>query len=311
MTTQTLAEAAKLINNEKVQGVVETIVTVDPLYEYLPWIGIMGQSVTVNGEATLADAQHLAVGGTITAKAPGTYDPKVFTLTTTIGDAELNGLVAATSGSAGVDQMALEVAAKSKSVGYKMRDGLAAGSGSGANMNGLAVLCDAAQYTTASAGQALSFELLDELLDLVKNGAEFIVMSKKALRKYRALCRAFNGNNETVARQRADGTTLHMDAYLGIPIFKSERLSETETANGAALTGGALTSIYAGKFDDGTKKAGLAMIYPEGMPAGIQITNVGEAETKDEQIVRVKCYSNYALFNKLALARLTSIDLSL
>ena len=168
MTTQTLAEAAKLINNDLIMGVAEDIITTNPIWNTIPWSGYDGQGFIHNRENALGNVQHLAVGGTITAKAAATYTQQTFTSTTTLGDAELNGLVAVQSSSAGVDQMAAEVSSKAKSVGRYLQIGMATGDGSSPNMNSFHTLCDSGQYTTASAGQALSFVLLDELLDLVK-----------------------------------------------------------------------------------------------------------------------------------------------
>lgn len=310
MATQTLAEAAKLINNQVVVGVAEDIITTNPIWNVLPWTGYEGQALLVNRENALGDAQHLAVGGTITAKAAATYTQVPFTAVTTIGDAEMNGLVQAQSVGAGVDQLAAEVSSKAKSVGRKLQTGIATGDGVSPNLNSLHTLCDSGQFTTASAGQALSFALLDELLDLVKakdGQVDFITMAARTLRSYKALVRALGGVDETMAFTMPDGTTRTVSVYEGIPIFKNDYLSVTETANGAALTTGALTSVYAGCFDDGTNKLGVAMIHPISVPAGIQVENVGVAETKDETITRIKSYSNFASFNRRGLARLTSI----
>lgn len=311
MATQTLAEAAKLIKNEIVSGVAEDIITTNPIWNVLPWTGYEGQALLVNRENALGDAQHLAVGGTITAKAAATFTQVPFSAVTTIGDAEMNGLVQAQSMGAGVDQLAMEVSSKAKSIGRKLQTGIASGDGVSPNLNSLHTLCDSGQFTTASAGQALSFALLDELLDLVKakdGEVDFIAMAARTLRSYKALVRALGGIDETMTFTMPNGTTRTVSVYEGIPIFKNDYLSVVETANGAALTGGALTSVYAGCFDDGTNKVGVAMIHPVSVPAGIQVEQVGVAETKDETITRIKSYSNFASFNRRGLARLTSIN---
>lgn len=311
MATQTLAEAAKLINNEIVQGVAEDIITTNPVWTVMPWTGYEGQALLVNRENALGDAQHLAVGGTITAKAAATFTQVPFSATTTIGDAEMNGLVQAQSRSAGVDQLAVEISSKAKSVGRLLQTGIATGTGVSPQLNSLHTLVDATQYTTASAGQALSFALLDELLNLVKakdGEVDWVMMPARTLRSYRTLVRALGGVTETIAFDMGNGRTRNVDVYNGIPIFQNDYLSVVETANGAALTGGALTSVYAGVWDDGSQKVGVSMIYPDGVPAGIQVEQVGVAETKDETIVRVKSYSNFAQFNRRGTARLTSIN---
>lgn len=311
MATQTLAEAAKLINDELVQGVAEDIITTNPIWNIMPWTGYEGQGLIVNRENALGDAQHLAVGGTITAKAAATFTPTTYTAVTTIGDAEMNGLVQAQSSSAGVDQLAMEISSKAKSVGRLLQTGIASGTGSSPQLHSLHTLVDAAQYTSASAGQALSLDLLDQLLDLVKakdGEVDWIMAPARTIRAYKALVRSLGGVNETMAFTMPNGTQRTVSVYEGIPIFQNDYLSVVETANGAALTGGALTSVYAGVWDDGTQKVGVSMIHPMGTPAGIDVQAVGVAETKDEEIVRVKSYSNFASFNRKGIARLPSIN---
>lgn len=311
MATQTLAEAAKYINDEIVSGVAEDIITTNPVWNVIPWTGYEGQGFIVNRENTLGDAQHLAVGGTITAKAASVVDQVTFTATKTIGDVEMDGLVKVQSQGGGVDQIASEVSSKAKSIGRLLQTGIATGDGTGANMNSLHTLVDAGQYTAASAGQAISFALLDELLDLVKakdGMVDFIMMPGRTLRSYKALVRALGGVNEVMAFTMPNGTTRNVSVYEGVPIFQNDYLSVAETANGAALTGGALASVYAGVWDEGDNKTGLAMIHPIAAPVGIDIQQVGVAETKDEEIIRLKSYSNFASFNRRGVARLPSIN---
>jgi hypothetical protein len=277
----------------------------------MPWTGYDGQAILINRETTLGDAQHLAVGGTITAKAAAAFTQVPFTAITIIGDAEMNGLVAAQSSSAGVDQMAVEVSSKAKSIGRLIQAGIATGTGATPQMNSLHTLVDATQYTAASAGQVISFALLDELLDKVKakdGQVDWIMMPARTLRSYKTLVRALGGIMETMVFTMPNGTSRTVSAYEGIPIFQNDWLSIVETANGAALTGGALTSVYAGVWDDGSSKIGVSLIYPNGTPMGIAVEDIGKSETKDERIVRVKSYTNFVSFNRRGVARLPSIS---
>lgn len=311
MATQTLVEAAKLINNEIVQGVAEDIITTNPIWNAIPWTGYEGQAILVNRENALGDAQNLAIGGTITAKTAATFTRIPFSAVTVIGDAEMNGLVQAQSKGAGVDQLAIEVSSKAKSVGRLLQGGIATGTGADPQLNSLHTLVDASQYTTASAGQAISFALLDELLNLVKakdGQVDWMMMPARTLRAYKTLVRALGGITETMAFTMPNGTSRNVSVYEGIPIFQNDWLSVTETANGALLTTGALTSVYAGVWDDGSQKVGVSMIHPIACPGGIMVENIGMAEAKDETIVRVKTYANFASFNRRGVARLTSIN---
>ena len=126
------------------------------------------------------------------------------------------------------------------------------------------------------------------------------------MRAYKVLLRALGGTAADWVVTLPDGRTTI--GYEGIPIFKNDFMPVTETANGAALTGGALTSVWAGCFDDGSRKIGVSGIYPEGVPAGVQVEYIGGQENKDSKIWRVKQYANFASFNRRGLARLTSIN---
>lgn len=315
MGTQTLAEAAKLINNQIVQGVAEDIISINPIFDVLPFMDYTGQSISYNRENALGDSQNLAIGGTITAKAAATFTKTPYSAVTLIGDAEMNGLVQAQSQGAGVDQLALEVSSKAKSISRLFQQGMATGTGSDPQMNSLHTLCDASQYTSASAGQALSFALLDELMDLVKakNGqVDFLMAPARTIRSYLTLLRALGGVTigevQTFAQTGRRTTPNLYVTYRGVPFYQNDFLSVVETANGAALTGGALTSVWAGCFDDGSAKNGIAGIYPAASSAGIQVERVGAMETKDESITRVKWYTNIGLFSRRSLARLPSIN---
>lgn len=312
MASQTLVQAKLFINNEIIQGVVEDIISVNPIYSMLPFMGYEGQAILVNREVTLGTSEVLAVDTTISAKAAATFTQTSYSATRLIGDVELDNLVAIQSVGAGVDQMAIEISSKAKSIARLFQTGMATGTGTSPQMNSLHSLCDSSQYTTATGGttsQALSFALLDELLDLVvaKDGeVDWIMMPKRTMRSYKVLLRALGGTSQTEVITLPDGRTTI--SYESVPIFKNEYLSVAETADGAALTGGAMTSVWAGCFDDGSSRIGLSGIHPIAAPAGIQVKQVGEMETKDSGLFRVVQYANLVNFNRRGLARLTSIS---
>lgn len=309
MATQTLAEAKKLINNQIVLGVVEDIITLNAWYDLCPFNGYTGQGIVVNRENALGDAGMYGVGDTITHKGAATFTQYTFTSTKLIGDAEIDGLVQVQSASAGVDQTAIEISSKAKTIGRLFQQGMATGSGANPQMNSLHSLCDSSQYTPASAGQALDFVLLDTLLDLVKSKdgqVDWIQMPARTIRSYKVLLRALGGTPADWVVTLPGGRKVI--GYEGVPIFKNEYLSVVETANGAALTGGALTSVWAGVCDDGTEKVGCAGIHPVGAPAGVVVEPIGAQEAIDGKIWRVKQYANFASFNRRGIARLPSIN---
>jgi hypothetical protein len=315
VSTQTLAELALFAQDDLVGGVAEDIVTVNPIFDFIPFIGYAGPGVLVNRENALGDAGMYGVGDTITHRAPSTATQFTYTATKIIGQVDMDELVQLQGESDAVDMTAQEISSKSKNVGRRFQTGMAIDDGVGNNMNSLHSLVDSEQFTTASAGQALSFELLDELLELVtaKDGeVDFLMAHRTVLRVFKTLYRALGGAApETVVINMPDGTTRTVVQYEDIPFFRNDYLSVQETANGAALTGGALTSVWAGVWDDGSRKVGCAAIYPEASVAGIQVKAIGTSETKDEQMWRIKMYTEWVHFNRRGVARLPSIDITL
>lgn len=309
MASQTLAEAGKLTNDMIVQGVIADIIDVNPMFSVLPFAGYSGQAIVCNRENALGDAGLFAVDAAITAKAAATFTQYTFTSTKLIGDVEMDGLVQAQNASAGVDQLAIEIGSKAKSIARLFQTGMATGDGISPNMNSLHSMVDSGQYTTASAGQALSLALLDEMLDLVlsKDGeTDWIMMPARTMRSYKVLLRALGGVPGDWVINLPDGRTTI--GYESIPVFKNTFLSVVETANGAALGGGALTSVWAGNWDDGSQKVGVSAIHPESVPGGIVVESIGKMEAKDNSVVRVKQYANFASFNRKGIARLPSIN---
>lgn len=305
MPTVTLPEFKKRTRDQLIQGVVDDIYTTNPIYTAIPWIGFAGSGISVNRENTMGDAQFLAIGGTITAKAASVVDQVLFEPTTCIGDAEINQLEVAMSGSDINDIVATEISSKAKNVGRQIQNGIATGDGSNPNMNSMHSMIDSEQYVTGGAG---TFEMLDALIDKVKSKdgyCDWMQAHGRDVRMIRSMLRSVSGveMREVVMGDK----TVQVVVYNGIPIYQNDWLSITETAGGAALTTGDLSSIYAGVWDDGTKKIGAAIIYPQATVAGISVQPIGAMETRDEEIHRVKAYMNFAIFNKRGIARLTDM----
>ena len=299
MPSVTLAESAKLAQDMLVAGVIENIIEVNPIYEVLPFEGIDGNALSYNRENALGDVQVVGVGDTITAKAAATFTQVTSTLTTIIGDAEVNGLIQATRGNRGNDQKAVQIASKAKNVGRQYQQMLITGTGATNQFNGLINLAVAAQRVNPSTnGDALSFAQLDNLIDLViaKDGqVDFFTMAARTIRAYYALLRALGGASVNEVMELPSGRTV--PTYRGVPMFRNDFIPTNQT-QGATTT---CTTIFAGCFDDGSMSNGLAGITASNA-AGINVVDVGESETKDESITRVKWYCGLALFNEKGLA---------
>ncbi|QIQ63806.1 major capsid protein [Pseudomonas phage Epa19] len=299
MASVTLAESAKLALDELVAGVIENVITVNRMFEVIPFDGISGNALAYNRENVLGNVQVAGVDATITAKAPATFTKVTSELTTIIGDAEVNGLIQATRSSDGNDQTAVQVASKAKSCGRKYQDMLINGTGASDEFEGIINLCAEGQkVATGDNGSALSFEILDELMDLVvdKDGqVDYLTMHARTLRSYNALLRSLGGASIGDVVTLPSGA--EVPAYRGVPIFRNDYIPTNQTKG----TGTNTTSIFAGTLDDGSRTHGLAGLTAE-EAAGIRVEDVGPAEDKDNYITRVKWYCGLALFSEKGLA---------
>ncbi len=310
MSVMTLAEFIKRTRDQLIAGVAEEILTTNPIYMLMPWQGYAGSGISTNRETTLGDADFYGLDDTITSKAPSAVEQILFRATRIIGDAELDNMQIAESQSDINDLMAIEVASKSKSVGRKIQEGMAIGTGTDPQYNSLHSMIDSGQYVTggASGTDHYIFNYLDAAMQKVlsKDGyCDFIMLHGREALVLRNAYRALGG--VPMMEVKSGNRTIQVMEFNGTPVFTNNWLSVTETAGGAALAGGDLSSIYAGNFDDGSKKVGVSLIYPQAADLGISANSIGDMETKDQQIVRVKSYSNFASFNKVGVARVTDM----
>jgi hypothetical protein len=296
MPSITLLDSAVLSQDQLVVGVIENLITVNQMYQVLPFLPIEGNSLAYNREDVLGDVQVAGINTVVTAKNPATFTPVNSNLTTIIGDAEVNGLVQATRSNK-QDQTAAQVASKAKSCGRSFQNMLINGTGAGNEFDGLLNLAQR-QATTGGSGSNLSFTILDELLDLVtdKDGqVDYIAMNQRTLRSYNVLLRALGGASVNEVVELPSGQ--RVQAYRGVPMFKNDWIPIDQVKGG----GTACTTIFAGTFDDGSQMHGLSGLTAANA-AGIMIEDVGVAEAADNRITRVKWYAGLALFSENGLS---------
>ena len=303
MASITLTESAKLTQNALVAGVIETVVTTNAMFEIFPFDAFSGNALAFNRENVLGDVQMATVGDTITAKGAATVTNVTVSLTKIIGDAEVDGLIQATR-SDETDQTALQIASKAKSMSRQYQNLMINGTGIGSEFLGLRGLCAASQkVATGVNGSTFTFELLDELLDLVKDKdgqVDYIMMNARELRRYKSLLRGLGGTTPTDVFTMPSG--VQNIAYNGIPIFRNDYIP-INTVKGSATNA---SIIFAGTLDDGSRKHGIAGLTAANA-AGMSVVPVGQAENKDEEITRLRWYCSMANFSQLGLACIEGI----
>lgn len=299
MPSVTLAESAKLSQDLLITGVIENIISVNPIFEVLPFMEIEGNALGYNRENALGDAQYLGVGGTITAKNPATFTYVTSGLTTLLGDAEVNGLIEATRSNK-QDQRAAQVASKAKSIARQFQDTMINGDGTANTFQGILALTPASQkIATGANGSQLTFDILDQLIDIVKDKdgqVDYLMMPFRTRRAYFNLLRTLGGASVNEVMNLPSGRQVPM--YRGVPIFVNDYIPTNQTVGTAT---GICTSIIAGTFDDGSGMHGVSGLTAMGN-AGIRVENIGAKETADEKITRVKFYCGFANFSQLGVA---------
>jgi hypothetical protein len=307
MASVTLVESAKLSQDMLISGVIESIVTVDRFFEVLPFLEIEGNALAYNRENALGDVENLAVGGTITAKAAATFTQVTTSLTTIIGDAEVNNLIQNTRSNF-TDQKAAQVMSKAKNIGLTYRDQYINGTGAADTVQGLiSLVAAAAASQTVGAvnvnGDLLTFDVLDNLIDIVKdkNGiVDYFQMNSREIRAFMSLLRSQGGASiqETVTLPSG----AQVPAYRAVPIFRNDNIPIDQTEGSSTDA----TQIFAGTLDDGSNQVGISGLTAVG-EAGIRVSEIGEHQSKDESITRVKFYCGFALFSELGVATATGI----
>src|SRR5436190_6335744 len=290
----TLADAARLTQDMLLRGVVETITEESAVLRYLPFVGVVGNSLRYERGSSLGDVDFYAVGDTWTESAL-TVTEKTAKLAILGGDADVDSFLQQTYSDPN-DLRSLVVAAKAKSLSQKFSDTFFNGDVAvdSDSFDGVKKLSAGARTMNKGAnGATLALDHLDELIDMIKPGMPHaLFMSKRTRRKLSSLRRASGSVLET----STDAFGRRVLSYDGIPCEVDEHIPDNETKG----TSNDCSSIYAVQFGFQTGLCGLEN-------GGIQVQPLGALETKDAWRTRIKCYCGLALFRDIALGRLEGV----
>jgi HK97 family phage major capsid protein len=292
----TKAEAAKLTNDLLLRGVIETIVKESELLARLPFMEVTGTAVTYNREASMPAAGFYDVGDTWFEGTP-TFTQVTANLKIIGGDADVDNFVQATYTDPN-DIEAEVIANRAKAIAHLYSDSFFNGD-TGVNakaFDGLTKVLDGtSQEVSAGAnGGALTLDLMDQMIDLVKPGKpDAIFLSRRSRRKLSSLRRASGNLLET----GVDAFGRRALFYDGIPLLVDDFISDAQTLGSS---GAVCSSVYAVKFGQGEGVLGLEH-------GGIQIEPVGELETKDATRWRLKWYAGMSVMAMLGVARVKGI----
>lgn len=180
--------------------------------------------------------------------------------------------------------------------------------------DGLLKLIPTSQVISSSGanGDALSFDILDQLIDeLVKTRDDLaFVGNAKLKRKFMALLRSAGGL--TGAELALPGINGPVPTYRGIPFLQNDNIPSTEAKGGATT----LSSLMLLDFGDqgffagcgGAGEGALSELTPTAVRImGVRVRNIGELEAKEAMRQRVTWYGAFGLRSDLSVGRAKEI----
>lgn len=292
------AEAEKLSKNELVRGVIEEIITKDGVFNLLPFVPVNGKAYVYNRENTISEGDFLDPNDSVNEGA-ATFTEITSKLRILAGDVDVDKFLIETMGDSN-DQLAVQIGLKAKALARKFEKAVATGdaTSNAKEFDGLSKLVAAGQTIAAATnGAAFTLTMLDQLLDLVPNGADAIVMRSGTVRAYKELLRT-TGSTDAAMLQLPNFSRPVL-THNGVPVLVNDFLPGNETQGNSAVT----CSIYAVRMNE---LDGLHGIYG-GASAGMRVEEVGTVQNKDAWRVRLKWYCGLALKSTQSLARLKGV----
>jgi HK97 family phage major capsid protein len=293
-----ITEAEKLSQEDMERGVIEEIIEKDELFALVPFMSVSDKTYTYVREGDLPDVAFLDPYEDFEESA-ATFVEVSSKLKVLGGDLLMDKFTTATQSSLN-DQVAIQIQKKAKSINRTFRNAMVNGDTAvnPKSFDGIKKLTPSYQTLVAGAnGAAVSPEMLDELLDAVKLGADCLMMRQGTWRAIRSIMRSFGGNTGDMIQIPNFGHPVR--AYDGIPVIINDYMTADEVQGTANET----ASIYALRLNEAD---GFHGIYGGG-PAGVQLEHIGTSHTKDADKWRVKWYAGTALKATHSVARLKGV----
>ncbi|AMB48270.1 major capsid protein [Methylobacterium sp. AMS5] len=291
-------EAEKLSQDYLERGVIEEIIDQDEMFALVPFMFVNGKAYDYVREKELSEGAFLDPYEDIPEGA-ATFDEVQAKLRILAGHVDLDNFILETQSETN-PQLAIQLAAKAKALGRQFRRTLVNGD-SAVNrkeFDGIKKLVPAKQTLVAGLnGSAVTFTMLDELRDAVKNGCDVLMMRKGTWRAIKQLLRAMGGNDATTIMIPNFGRPI--PAFDGTPVIINDYMNADETQGTAENT----CSIYALRLNEAD---GFHGIYG-GASAGLRVEEIGKLEGKDAQRWRLKWYAGTVLRATHSVARLKGI----
>lgn len=292
----TLAEYAKMSQDELRRAVIETFAKSSAVLDSLRFSDIEGSALQYNIEKALPGIGFRGINEAY-SESTGILNPAVEKLKIIGGDLDTDLFLIKTMGE---DRWATDVKMKIKAAALYFTRMFFDGDESvdPRQFDGLNKRLTGSQVISAGTnGAELTENMLDQLIDAVEGGPTDLYMSKKMRRQLNNLAKA-----NQLLKTTVDQWGRPIETYAGIPIRIIERdnldneiLDFDETQGSSNQTG----SIYAVRNEEG---------YLEAIQSGpLDTRKFDELEQKPAKRVRIEWYVGIAIFHPRAVARLKGI----
>jgi len=305
-----LTEVQRLVTDRLLAGIIEEIIEEGQLVPRLPVMQLDAKSLIYNREGTLPTADFYDIGEDIPAQAQATVSQVTVTLKRVIGQWDLDNFIVDTYRDPN-DIRAQAISMARKGVMRTIENELIYGDDSTLtkHFDGLHVWAAATSgmcvhQGSGTTGAALSLANLDKAIDLVKPQPNLILTNFEVWRRLMASGRGATPVN-WIFQQPGQDVAQTFPTYRGIPIVRSDYITQTETISSsayAAKTGGACSSIFLVRLGS-VEEGGLCMVTGNPMFEFKEI----ELENKDANRFRLTWYVNIALGATKSLAVIDGI----
>jgi len=318
----TLVEGAKYSNDVLQVGVIEKLVYGDPILERIKWKDITGNGLTYDVENALSGVSFYAVGD------PWNESTSVVDQTTAVlkimgGDADVDNFIKATRSNL-QDVKKEQIDAKTKALRHKWSTAFYYGyiTGNAREFDGMHYLLRSstspynnvvATATSSGTSILLKMERVEKAVDICRDGADLIVMSKQMRR---SINKYLHGVGGISYRDAGNG---RIQQLYEIDVAVSDEIRDNEAADLQYGTNESGTAVYGHNYadtpaldDDGATSI-FVLKFESDACCGVQnglptVVPIGDLETKDADRTRIKWYTAIMLQKIVTCSKVTGID---
>lgn len=321
----TLTDYGYLSTDGLVKGVAITIVKRAPIFQLLPFMEIVGNSLKYNLESAEAGIQFYQPDA-VWSQGDPTWAQRSVSLYILGGDVDIDNFASITRSNIN-DIVAEKLALKSKAAANFFNQELIIGGTTAApapdgfkGIYRMAAECESTSTTDLDAinndqviaghatSQTLTLANIDEVIDALDEPPDFMMMSKRHRRKLTALARAAGASLTYSTPDARIGT--QVEVYNGVNLLINDHMKDNLPDNSTSVC--AIASYSTATSRAAANDNSFVVVGKLGQDAlcgvqngGLQVIPIGQLEGKDASRWRIRWYCGAGLFNTTKIAVLT------